>query len=326
MDHELWRTMQEPDIDSRLAAGLRSNRSFAEWWVGRILPTVKLGELVEIRPNYAREEESWFAQSKAGRETDLHVVAKNVHGVHYAILTESKVIAPPSENQPEDYAAYARWGELQGRWRQGTTVLMAPKGYLDRASSAGKYEVKLSYEEVRDSAEANGLNDLASYLDAGIARHGHSGPARNPDELIGGFRVRYSDLLREEHRHLYECLSGNNKKLFDSSQRWFEFHPRRCRLGRVTVPGVEVIHKICNRTKGDQDRSFQQNMAVHVPQTGCYENCPPNWNGRDRWRKSKAFWILDMPLNADDWLFFDDFSADAARRVWARMSELIIEE
>lgn len=32
MADELWRTMQEPEIDSRLAEGLRSNRSFAEWW------------------------------------------------------------------------------------------------------------------------------------------------------------------------------------------------------------------------------------------------------------------------------------------------------
>ena len=94
MADELWRTMQEPEIDSRLAEGLRSSRSFAEWWVGRILPTVRLGSLEEIRPNFTRQEESWSAQSKSARETDLHVVVKDIHGVHYAILTESKVIAP----------------------------------------------------------------------------------------------------------------------------------------------------------------------------------------------------------------------------------------
>ncbi len=323
MDDELWRVMQEPDIDHRLADGLRSNRSFAEWWVGRILPTLKLGDLVEIKPNYTREEESWSSQSKPARETDLHVVAKDAHGDRFAILTESKVVAPASKHQPEDYSAYVRWGESQGMWRRGVTVLMAPKGYLDRPSSAGMYDIKMSYEEIRDSAQANGLKDLASYLDAGIVRHGYSGSARNPSELIGGFRVRYSDLLREEYRRLYDSLSGNTKKQFDASQRWFEFRPRQCRLGRVTVPGVEVIHKICNRAKRDQDRSAQQYLAVHVPRAGCYENSPPNWNGRYRWRESKAFWILDTPLDADDWLFFDDFDAEAARRVWARMSELI---
>ena len=320
MNDELWRTMQEPDIDHRLADGLRSNRKFTEWWVRRILPTIKLDGLVEIKPNFIREQNSSSTQSKQGRETDLRVVFKDTRGDHYAILTESKVVAPASKGQPEDYSAYAKWGESQGKWSRGVTVLMAPKRYLARESSADKYEVKLSYEEVRDTAEFSGLMDLAAYLSAGITRNSHSAPARNPDEMIGGFRVRYSDLLREEYRCLHDCLSGRGKKEFDTSQRWFEFYPRRHLLGKN---GVQIIHKICNRRMGDQDRCKQQILAVHVPKD--IQCDPPDWGKRSRWRKSKRYWIQDIPLEASDWMYFDEFDADAACRVWTRISNLVKE-
>ena len=79
-DGELWRTMSEPDIDPKVADGLRSNRDFAEWWIQQFLPSLELDELVEIEPNFTRERESWSAQSSPGRETDLHIVIKDKSG------------------------------------------------------------------------------------------------------------------------------------------------------------------------------------------------------------------------------------------------------
>ena len=78
------RTMSEPDIDPKLADGLRSNLDFATWWVRQVLPSIELGELSEIKPNLTREKDSWSAQSRAGRETDLHVVVKDGCGDRYA--------------------------------------------------------------------------------------------------------------------------------------------------------------------------------------------------------------------------------------------------
>ena len=118
-DNELWRTMNEPDIDPKLADGLQSSQEFAEWWLRQILPSVELDKLVEARPNFTREKESWSAQSRAGRETDLHVIVKDKCGDRYAILTESKIVAPAGHRQPEDYSAYARWGESKRKWTQG---------------------------------------------------------------------------------------------------------------------------------------------------------------------------------------------------------------
>ena len=99
--HELWRTMSEPDIDPRLADGLRSNQDFAEWWVRQFLPSVELEELIEIKPNFTRERESWSAQSNSGRETDLHVVIKDRTGDRHAILTESQDCGPSAISNPK---------------------------------------------------------------------------------------------------------------------------------------------------------------------------------------------------------------------------------
>ena len=320
-DGELWRTMSEPDIDPRLADGLRSNRDFAEWWVQQFLPSLELDELVEIKPNFTRERESWPAQSSSGRETDLHIVIKDKSGTRHAILTESKIVAPAGHCQPEDYSAYAEWGEREGKWTIGLTVLMAPADYLARHRSAERYSKTISYEQVCESASAHGLADLAVYLRAGIIRSERAGAApRNPDDLIGGFRVQYADLLRDESKELHECLRGKDRKLFDGSQRWFYFCPKQSLLGKS---GVQIVHKICTRKKGLQDRSQKQKLSVHVPREKNKREGPPNWGATNEWRPSKSYWIRDISIDRDAWLIFEDFDGDSARRVWRLVSELI---
>ena len=263
------------------------------------------------------------AQSKAGRETDLHVVIKDSRGDCYAILTESKIVAPAGYLQPEDYSAYARWGESKRKWTNAVTVLMAPKDYLARDRSADQYDITIGYEQVHDAARSNRLEDLAAYLRAGITRYERVGGApRNPDHRIGGFWVQYVDLLREENGDLYSCLRGRNRKLFDGSQRWFYFCPKQPLLGRS---GVQIIHRVCDGKKGDQDRSRQQILSVRVPRTRDDQDAPPDWGARDQWRQSakRKSWIRDFPLAPDEWLFFDDFDGNAARRVWSRISDLM---
>ena len=198
---------------------------------------------------------------------------------------------------------------------------MAPEGYLARQRSADQYNVSINYEKVLDAARSYGLEDLAAYLWAGITRYERAGGAtRNPDDLIGGFRVQYADLLREEFRELYSCLRGRDRKLFDGSQRWFYFCPKQPLLGRS---GVQIIHQICNRKKGDQDRSRQQVLSVQVPRIGHGQDGPPDWGTQDQWRKSTKFWIRDIAIESDARMFFEDFDGDAAIRVWAQTSKLM---
>ena len=263
IDDELWRTMSEQDIDSGLADGLRSNPGFAKWRVRQGLPSVDLGELFEIKSNLSWERDSWTAQSRAGRKTDFHVDVKDRCEDRYAILTESKVVASAGHRQPEDYAAYARWGEPKGRWTSAVTVLIAPEGYLTRQRTTDQYEVTLSYERNHDAARSNALEYLADSLRAGIMRYERVGGApTNPDDLIGGFRVQYADLLREGNRELFCCLRGKDRKPFDCSQRWFYFCPKQPLLGRSDL---RIIHQICNRKKGEKDRSRLRTLSIQVP-------------------------------------------------------------
>ena len=320
-DDDLWRTLNEPDIDPKLAEGLSSNQNFARWWVHKFLPCVELDRLDKIEPNFTREKESASAQSKAGRETDLHIVVRDKAGDLYAILTESKIVAPPSLDQPDDYIKYARWGEREGKWRKAVTVMMAPEGYLERNRSSDRYDAKVTYETLHQAARSHSLFDLATYLKAGIIRYKRcGGEPRNPDDVIGGFRMQYAELLREESRELHSYLQARDKKMSDSSQRWFYFCPK---LTLLSKRNVQVIHKICNRMKGPQDCSEEQVLSVHVPRTHGEHDAPPNWGTRDQWRSSKCFWIRDIPLDRGARLYFEDFDDNAARRVWGRASELI---
>ena len=67
INDDLWRTMEEPDIDPLMAQGLKSSPRFRDWWTCRFYPDVKLGKLLEVEPNDWRKE--WTNQVGRWRET-----------------------------------------------------------------------------------------------------------------------------------------------------------------------------------------------------------------------------------------------------------------
>ena len=314
-EKELWRTMNEPDIDPLMVEAIRLNVHFRDWWVQAVKPDLSVRGISHIKANFTREEESAVYQSKPRRETDQHPVVEDLNGSRHAILTESKIVAPASDQQQEDYAGYVQWGVETERWKTGTTVIMAPGKYLGRRSAAD-YDRKISYEEISKQAKCLGLYELAEHLNAGVIRHRKACEPRNPDEVIGAFRNSYGDLLREEHPKLYESLSGKDKCQFDKSQKWFYFK---------FSDKFEIVHKVSNKRTKEQDETDQQYLSLHVfgadkhisrmqDLSFCCQR--PEIN-------DKGTAIYKIPLDEDDWMFFKSFDAEAARRVWKLTAELL---
>ena len=313
MDHpnvNLWQRINEPDIDPLMADAIRLIRQFGDWWVSKLIPDIRLERLIKVEPNFTREIEAASHQSKPGRETDLHMVFQDNKGSKHAILTESKIDAPPGPNQAEDYAKYAEWGIENRLWKSAVTVLIAPEGYLTRPIS-NAYDRIISYEEVAERAESSGLQKLSDHLLAGIKRYQHTGEPRNPDEAISSFRVQYAGLLRDEYPHLYKLLSARGKKLFDGSQKWFYFK---------LTNGVEIVHKISNNVY-EQNVNGEQYLSLHILGKGSHLNELPDPDLNGSWRPAKSnsknkSAIYDIPLGYEARMFFNSFETESALRVW----------
>lgn len=312
INDDLWRTMEEPDIDPLMAQGLKSNPGFRDWWTCRFYPDVKLGKLLKVEPNDWRKE--WTKQVGRWRETDLHVEFQDTRARRYAILTESKVVAPAGDQQPEDYSSYACWGCHNGKWVKAVTVLMAPEGYLKSNSSVRLYDQNVSYEEIEEAARRHGLDKLADYLHAGVMRHRYCLEPRNPDDTVSAFRMKYGDLLRDEHRDLYKTLSAGDKKRFDSSQTWFYYLPDGSK--------DQIVHKISNKSQEPRNDEDPQYLSLHAHGLMQQINDLPDLGCPGEWRATKAYAIKDVPLSRDAWMFFESFDADTARRVWSLLETL----
>lgn len=302
---ELWRTMKETDIDPLMEEGLQSSPEFLNWWVHQFYPDINDPKLLCVRANDWRPPESGQR-----RETDLHVEVNDSLSRRYALLIESKVIASAAERQPEDYSAYAFWGKENGRWDDACTVLMAPLGYLSSDRSAQQYNRIIAYEEIEKESRKYGLTCLADYLHAGVERCSNKGSARNPDDIVGFFRVEYIELLQDQHRDLYYRLRGKNRIQFDKSQTWFYFQ----------FPDQDqIIHKLSNKIL-KRNRDDPQYLSLHAckDQLKIQLNKLPDlgFAGEQPWRESKKYFIKDIRLSEDLSMFFESFDQEKAFRIW----------
>ena len=313
----LWRTMNEPDIDPLMKKGLQTSQGFLKWLVIQCYPGINNPQLQSVRANDWRP-----CESGPRRETDLHVEVTDSQSTRYALLIESKVTAPASYGQPDAYSAYAKWGVKHGKWKNSVTVLMAPEGYLTSERSADKYERNISYESIEKASRREGLSCLADYLIAGVERYNHTGSARNPDDTIGAFRVKYTELIREERPDLYKKLRGKDRNQFDKSQTWMGFNMSN---------SDRINHYISNKQKSPQDRGEQQYLVVwangmanrlsELPDFEFEKEFPAvkesAWrlpSGRRLTKGSNG--IKEFLLPEDLWMFLDEFDADKARAVW----------
>jgi hypothetical protein len=137
-DVDLFTDVSERDMDFLFCEEIECNPAFAAWLLEKTAATGANCEIVRIARSLVEAE----------GESDLVVV--HLQGdSRRAIMIENKINAPFTKDQPERYLVRGEKGVLAGDWEQFTSVLMAPRWYLEKAAGVG-FQHPVAYEDVDD--------------------------------------------------------------------------------------------------------------------------------------------------------------------------------
>lgn len=214
----------ERDIDLLLLEEINVNYEFAAWLFQRAF-----GDSVGA----SHCDGAWHSVTHPQLgESDLVVV----YGEESAILLENKIDAPA---QPKQAARYRRRGEegcKEAFWQRFVTCILAPQRYLQANVEARDYDLRVSYEEIRDWFEGQNSNryQFRSYvLDQAIEqnRRGYSPVA---DDIVTAFWRAYWELATDK----FPSLEMPRPGIKPANSDWPDFRP--------TVLGKElnIVHKM----------------------------------------------------------------------------------
>jgi hypothetical protein len=178
----------ERDVDLLLMEELWSSTKFAEWFLGHARPVAHGMAITSIRRS----------ATEFSGESDLEVEWADSNGVHQ-LLVENKVDAAFQHNQARRYQERAR--AHAARYASVTTMLVAPSAYFGRDRSAMGFDVRLTYESMREWYLASRLGKRAEYKAALLTmaiektRRGYQAVA---DDAVTSFWHRYYELVNRE--------------------------------------------------------------------------------------------------------------------------------
>jgi hypothetical protein len=189
--------LNEGDIDKRLVEWLRGSGTFrdgflhlagyAGWTLDKVMNS------------------TW----SDGRECDVRLELSR-EGVMAVLLIENKIRAPFGPNQ---VGAYSRMRETEiDAGRLATTCLMSPGSYPSRHPGAAIFDIRISYEDVRDvirSTDLHGSSFVADLFQQAIDK---CPPARTKADMRIPLRSNARH-LREHDRSFLEGVSIDNQPL-----------------------------------------------------------------------------------------------------------------
>ncbi|MCH8493419.1 MAG: PD-(D/E)XK nuclease family protein [Idiomarina sp.] len=214
----------ERDIDLLLLEELNVSHAFSGWLFNRAFGDSGTA------PNC---EGAWHSVSHSQLgESDLIVVYHDAS----AILVENKIDAPAQPEQAFRYKLRGEAGCKEGHWQRFITCIIAPDRYLMWNAEAKNYDVRLSYEEVRDwfDIQASKRHQYRSYaFDAAIEqnRRGYS-PVANDD--VTNFWLQYWDLAVSK----FPSLEMHRPGMKPANSDWPSFSPQ------VLGKKLNIVHKM----------------------------------------------------------------------------------
>lgn len=154
----------ERDIDLLLLEELHVSAAFRNWLVTQAFgPDVCCHKFLG----------AWHSISDSSLgESDLVLLFEDIQGSKTALLIENKIDAPPQPDQAARYHMRGKAGIENGSWTKYRTCMTAPYAYLIGTSDAARYEVRLSYESVRDWFQQFALTDERSAWRGRIIQEG----------------------------------------------------------------------------------------------------------------------------------------------------------
>lgn len=214
----------ERDVDLLLLEELNVSQAFACWLYRLAAP-----ELPDSRGCVG----AWHSVTHPQLgESDLVIKYEN----GFAILIENKVDAP---TQPDQAGRYTKRGEVgveEGLWESFKTCIVAPSRYLSANAEAQNYDIRISYEQIRDwfKQEKTQRTEYRAYvLDEAIDqnRRGYSPVA---DEDVTQFWLSYW----EASTKAFPVLEMPRPGIKPSNSDWPDFRPND--LGKE----FNIVHKM----------------------------------------------------------------------------------
>lgn len=198
MDTDPRKTV-EHDVDILLIEEIHVSQNFREWLIqqARRLEQSDFGAFVG----------AWRSVSETILgESDVVFIYADANERKHSILIENKVSAPAQPSQAERYRLRGESGIGSAQWNDYTTVLLAPNEYLSASPDAEGFDVKLSYETLRDWFLASSRRDPRMEYKAGVIQRGinrmKNGWVREIDATATDFFQAYWGLASHEFPRL----------------------------------------------------------------------------------------------------------------------------
>ena len=227
-DIQPFEAVVERDIDLLLIEELNVDSNFRSWFYGLVWGTGNhdltfLGAWHSLtHPDYG--------------ESDVVVLAEGEEGRKLAILIEDKIDAITQPNQAGRYRTRGNAGIETEWWHQYRTCIVAPQAYLDSNSEATLYDVRVSYESLKQWFVEKPTDQRAKYkaqlIEEAIEQN-RRGYRPVPHGGVTQFWLDYWELSKAE----FPELQMRRPTKIPANSDWPRFKPKGMNLDFV------VIHK-----------------------------------------------------------------------------------
>jgi hypothetical protein len=220
----------ERDIDLLFLEELHVSSEFRSWLVS---------EAFGHETNCARFLGAWHSLTHPTLgESDLVLLFEDSQRGKVALLIENKIDAPPQPEQAQRYGLRGKNGIDEGSWDRFRTCMIAPRAYLERTCDAAGYEVRLSYESIRDWFQRPGVTDERHAYRARMVQEAIEQNRRGfrsaPHPGVTQFWSDYWNLACRE----FPQLHMKQPRPLAAGNDWPEFRPSALGSGR------RIVHKL----------------------------------------------------------------------------------
>ena len=247
----------ERDIDLLLIEELNVDSNFRSWFYGLVWGTGNhdltfLGAWHSLtHPDYG--------------ESDVVVLVEEEEDHKLAILIEDKIDAITQPNQAGRYRLRGDAGIENEWWHQYRTCIVAPQAFLDSNAEATLYDVRVSYESVKqwfiEKPTAHRAKYKARLIEEAIEqnRRGYRGV---PHGGVTQFWFEYWQLATEE----FSGLQMKNPGVKPAGADWARFNPIELKNASVILHKLEdgAVDLTILRVGADIERLKRLNKSLLV--------------------------------------------------------------
>jgi hypothetical protein len=211
-------TFVERDIDLLILEELHVSEAFRSWFVQR----AGIENAKSLRFLWASHS---LSRPSLG-ESDIVLLVDSSDKTKYAFLVEDKIDATPQPDQAERYRQRGEAGVVDGHWDEFRTCIVAPKRYLEAVGDAKRYDVRISYESIRDWFLTEGGGGSRGQYRARLLENAIEQNRRGyipvPNAEMTAFRNWYYELVMKEFP---ELRMPKPREVIPAKAGWVRFYP-----------------------------------------------------------------------------------------------------